>query len=304
MAMANDGQSTAQEVAYLFVDLSNIYLGAREAARRRGEAVDAVRLHAGHLHALLAWDRPVGAAVVVANSEVTTPALGHFRRARFEVETREVGRWSRTEQANDELLINRVWEVVTNPYPTRGVIVLATGDGNGWHNGHGFALLIERALQVGWRVELLAWEASLNQHLREVVTAGDGRVQLLDDWYYAVTFLEAGRRAQPLIHYRRPVPTRQAEALEVPGEALPMPGLRFARLAWRAAWPRHRWSDRHLGEWVSELRWVMEQHPQGTWEVWVDLALDRVGLGPRGREQLVRVIDRFFHDLGGLLSET
>jgi hypothetical protein len=189
------------EVAHVFVDLSNIYAGAQDAAKARHEYSPDVRLQAENVLDLLARGRATGTRLVVANSAVPEAVLRRFRGSGFEVETRELGHRSHTEQANDELLQVRMLRAITAGDQPPGALVLATGDGNGWMRERGFCPIVERAHHLNWKVEVASWRASLNARLSQVVTSASGRVVLLDDGYYGITFVEGGRRAQPIIHY-------------------------------------------------------------------------------------------------------
>ena len=113
-ALGNRRLEGPADLVHVFVDLSNIYIGAKAAARDRGESSTHVRLSAERLVALLARGRTVASATVIANQEVPEPALRRFRLAGFDVEVRESGIRTRTEQANDELLLVRTYEAMTD----------------------------------------------------------------------------------------------------------------------------------------------------------------------------------------------
>ncbi len=153
---------------------------------------------------MLCQQRAAGTRLVVANSEVPQTVLHRFEAAGFQIETRELGNRSQTEQANDELLQVRMLLTCTDSrVQPPGAIVLATGDGNGWRRGRGFGIVLERARLHGWRIEVASWKASLNPHLARVVAASGGRLELLDDSYYAITFVLGGRQPMPIVHYPR-----------------------------------------------------------------------------------------------------
>ncbi len=96
------------EVAYLFVDLSNLWYGLRTEAERRGDPDRAVRMNAENLYRVLAAGREVGEAVLVANRTVPEAVLHHFDH-RFRVELVELGAITGTEQGADELLQNAIY---------------------------------------------------------------------------------------------------------------------------------------------------------------------------------------------------
>jgi hypothetical protein len=119
----------------------------------------------------------------------------------MEVETREVGLRTRTEQANDERLLVRIYETIASAGHHGDAIVLATGDGNGWKQGHGFVKAIDFARQMGHATEIVSWRRSLNPQLSTVACDQ----ACLDEQYYGLTFIERGRMAQPVFWFPRPV---------------------------------------------------------------------------------------------------
>lgn len=73
------------------------------------------------------------------------------------------GRW--VEQAVDEILHNKIYESVIDA-AVPSTIVLATGDGAAAEFSDGFVAAVERALNRGWKVELVAWRKTTNYHWR------------------------------------------------------------------------------------------------------------------------------------------
>jgi hypothetical protein len=51
--------------------------------------------------------------------------------------------------------------------------------------------------KAGWAVEVLSWRGACSRHLRQFADE-HGVFVALDDYYEAITFLAAGRRAAPL----------------------------------------------------------------------------------------------------------
>ena len=180
----------AEPPVHLFVDLSNVFLGARETAAAFHEYGAALRLSAEHLHRVMAAGRPVASATLVANALVPEAALRRFRPW-FRIIRAETGRQTGTEQAADQLLQNAIFLELLQPVEP-GVIVLATGDGAGWRDGRGFIPTLIAARRLGFGVEVVAFAASLNPALRDLAESV-GMLVELDDYYYAVTFLEGLR---------------------------------------------------------------------------------------------------------------
>ena len=200
MALQLDARATTDD-ALLFVDFSNLWYAVRAEATRRGDAESAIRIHAGHLQRMMAAGRPIADSVLVANSEVPEAVLTHFRPF-FRVVLVEAGRVTGTEQAGDEMLQNAMYSRILS-IPAPGTVVLASGDGAGWREGRGFCATLLGARRLGFGVEVLAFQASLNRTLR---TLGDvvGATIYLDSYYRSITFLEGLRAAQPPSLIRRP----------------------------------------------------------------------------------------------------
>lgn len=76
------------------------------------------------------------------------------------------GRW--VEQAVDEILHSKIYESVIDA-AVPSTIVLATGDGATAEFSDGFVAAVERALNRGWKVELVAWKKTTNYHWRSRV---------------------------------------------------------------------------------------------------------------------------------------
>ena len=209
------------EVAYLFVDFSNIWHGIRAEAYRRGDPDLAVRIHAGNLRRVLTAGRDVRGAVLVANRMVPESVLRHFR-SDFQVELVECGNVTGTEQGADELLQNAIYRTILRREGA-GVIVVATGDGAGWQHGRGFCAALAGARRQGFGVEVVSFEASLNGRLRHLAQAV-GALVLLDRFYELIAFLEGLRpaRSPSLIHRPtatpRPWSPNDAAAMTLYGE--------------------------------------------------------------------------------------
>ena len=204
MAPALRIRPAAEEVAHLFVDFSNVWYATRSEASRRGESDWAVRIHAAHLHRIMAAGRRVGDSVLVANREISQPVLDRFR-PRFRVELVEAGCVTGTEQAGDEMLQNAIFRTIFQAAP--GTIVLATGDGAGWGEGRGFCETLRAARQRDFGVEIVSFEGSLNGRLRALAQES-GAMVALDPFYDSITFLEGLRpaRSPSLVHRPTAVP--------------------------------------------------------------------------------------------------
>jgi hypothetical protein len=77
-----------------------------------------------------------------------------------------------------------------------GIIVLLTGDGDGYTKGKGFITTLERAHRHGWEIELVSWTAGCKRALREFAEQ-NGKYRSLEPVYDKVTFTKK-RRALPI----------------------------------------------------------------------------------------------------------
>lgn len=191
----------AHERAHIFVDLSNLWYGARAEGDRRDEDQYRVRLMAARLIQVLAGGRQVQSAWIVANDDVPETVTTHFDQVGAVIR-RESGKNSGQEQANDETLQVRMYETMFGNAPA--VMVLGTGDGAGWRQRRGFLPAIDSAKRLGWAVEGVAWSATANQAMVRWFEQVGGAFVDLDDYYYSISFIERGRMVQPLSLTHRP----------------------------------------------------------------------------------------------------
>jgi hypothetical protein len=203
-------QARVPEPVFAFVDLSNVWYGLRNLAAIR-EPGEPVRLSAESLRGVLAAGREPYHQITVANADVPAEVIGYFQKT-GEVILRESGRHTMTEQANDETLLVRMYEAM-HQQPS-SVMVLATGDAAGWVSGQGFLPALEAARVHQWGVEVASWRASAHNALAMWLQHVEQPYIELDDYYYSVSFVENGRRVQPVLLTHRPcaVPRSAADA--------------------------------------------------------------------------------------------
>ena len=203
-AIVAQGQLAPAKRRHVFVDNSNIFIGAQSFALPASTMDFTVRLSAVHLANLL--DKGAhgangvasdGGCRIVAGSK--PPAKNGVWMAwdRVGYRVRVCGRDPDTgkEDLVDECLIAQMGHAkiqrdAKGDLPGENVLVLVTGDGN--RNG-GFANFFDTAsgfAQNGWRVEIWAWGHTVSGQYKDLVKThspsmgGDGRVQLalLDDY--------------------------------------------------------------------------------------------------------------------------
>lgn len=209
----SDGErGTDDDTVSLFVDFSNVSIGARYAGRSIEHDVWGTRIHAEGLYRLMAGGRPVRSSWLVANRSVEASVIRHFRPF-FEILWTETGIVTGRDQAADELLQNRIWWDLDAKRPD--IFVLATGDGAGVTRDVGFLPPLRGVRRHGRGVEVVAFDASLHGHLRRLASMPGNALVLLDRHLRSITFEPGGRRPLPvsLCHrpYARPHPWTPGE---------------------------------------------------------------------------------------------
>jgi hypothetical protein len=181
---------------YAMIDSSNIYFGAHKAAEALGVwcfDIPKLRIDAENFVDLMKFRSVLGdGSTLVTTSHLPDPGFArYFRKSGVKVEIVERGAISGKEQGDDRLL-NRMHRLNRR---TRGVVALATGDGNGHLNDEGFVPAVEDLHAIGHQIELYSWRHCLNRTLENRVRELGGKVVFLDDYFLSVTFVEGGRRA-------------------------------------------------------------------------------------------------------------
>lgn len=81
------------------------------------------------------------------------------------------------------------------------VLILVTGDGAVNNGGTSFPIVIERALQKGWHVQLWSWNTSLNQTFFNIqeMRLVEFTIHYLDEYRHEVTFRKENKIVYKLI---------------------------------------------------------------------------------------------------------
>lgn len=199
----------------IFWDNSNLYAGARTAARAiEGDAiVTSMRLHYESLFELAVANRDVSTAISVASTQGDSTSVGDRLAAiGLQVELFERGSRTLSEQAVDQALQVHMLRCLADETP--GVAVLLTGDGAGYTRGAGFLADIERMHRGGWAIEVLSWEHNCNRHLKSWAIR-NGLFVPLDDYYDNITYLKGRRRQKPITERRRVLASPGAPPLKI-----------------------------------------------------------------------------------------
>jgi hypothetical protein len=185
----------AKDTINLFWDNSNIWLVGRGvcAKKERGDEFG-FRIHLANLFNYVRGEREVTYAYVAGS--VPPPSDGiwkRFRNLRIKVEKQQRGLDGK-EVAVDEAIqltmANRIFDVLRKTE----TFVLLTGDGAGYSYGRGFIAALGRAVNKGFKIEVVSWDAGVNARLRQFAKA-NGIYTPLEPGYNKITFLNNKRWA-------------------------------------------------------------------------------------------------------------
>ncbi|KAH7253473.1 uncharacterized protein BKA55DRAFT_593185 [Fusarium redolens] len=184
--ICRDYSTIAENGIHVFVDMSNIIIGFQKALRAKfglpesSRFVPLPQMNLAFFHELLTRDRyvewlNVGCSVRPNRSEPSfvqeLKGLGYrvdLRSRRPEQSgsddhnTFEAGGFRYVEDMVDETLQIRISESVMQYFEEPGTLVIATGDARPAKYSDGFLTQAQRALKMGWSVEVVSWKASLS----------------------------------------------------------------------------------------------------------------------------------------------
>lgn len=184
-AMAEKHSSITSQGVHVFVDMSNIDIGYQSTLKEIRHLKENARLsplphlNLQFLTKILVRDRPVVALNVCCS---TIPGrsepryVQQLRELGYHVDLRERKRVLESglpstrasdtlryvEDLVDETLQVRIAESVMEYFRTPGTIVLATGDAKPSPHSDGFFSCVQRALRMGWNVEVVSWRGNLS----------------------------------------------------------------------------------------------------------------------------------------------
>ena len=193
---------------FIYLDNSNIFISAQEAAaEREGEAARSrVRIHFRNLLALAHAGRPIERAIAVGSIPPELRQVwNRLENEDVEVQLLERGALHGSEQGVDQVLQTIMLRDTVDYNGVPGIAVLLTGDGSGFVDGVGFHADIERMYGRGWDIEVLSWRHSCNRRMREWAEE-NGKFIALDDFYTSITFLEGAWPGQPVADPRHAEP--------------------------------------------------------------------------------------------------
>ncbi|UKZ49502.1 hypothetical protein TrVGV298_003749 [Trichoderma virens] len=184
-SMAEKLPSITSQGVHVFVDMSNIDIGYQRTLKGFRRLDEHTRLSpVPHLNLqfltkILVRDRPVVALNVCCSTLPGRSEPRYVQQLRdlgYHVDLRERKRILEggltftgapdtlrfVEDLVDETLQVRIAESVMEYFRTPGTIVLATGDAKPSPHSDGFFSYVERALKMGWNVEVVSWRGNLS----------------------------------------------------------------------------------------------------------------------------------------------
>lgn len=192
-------RQTAAMPVHFFLDFSNIAIGARTVAFEKGDGLyghETVRLHAGNLKHLAQRNRRWASGYASAGlCDQQSPIKYAFEKEGIAFDISERGKHSNSEQNVDERIQLQMMRLLRKPVE-KGVVILATGDGNRSTNHSGFIETLVTLQDYGFAIELMSWRHSLSDELRTWASS-NGRIIELDSYYNDITFLCGDRLATP-----------------------------------------------------------------------------------------------------------
>ncbi|KAJ4247748.1 hypothetical protein NW762_012956 [Fusarium torreyae] len=181
-----DVSTIADNGIHVFIDMSNIIIGFQKALRAKYGMPESARfvplpqMNLPFFHELLTRDRysewlNVGCSMRPDRGE--PPFIQELKDLGYRVDLRnrrpeqsgsgdytafEAGGFRYVEDMVDETLQIRIGESVMQYFEMPGTLVIATGDARPAKYSDGFLAYAQRALKMGWSVEVVSWKASLS----------------------------------------------------------------------------------------------------------------------------------------------
>ncbi|MBM3329324.1 MAG: NYN domain-containing protein [Calditrichaeota bacterium] len=186
---------------HIFWDNTNIFLTAVDTAGEMEPGLSryAVRVHFNNLFQLVSRGREVLTKELAGSVPPQAASLWEYaERMGFKttlLQRVENGFGILREQTVDEMLHLRIANtILARPNPE--TLVLLSGDGRVSKTGTSFPGQLRFALQRDWKVEVYSWRGGYNSRAFGELKSDFPKlvkVEMLDDYYYSLTFIKAGR---------------------------------------------------------------------------------------------------------------
>jgi len=150
--------SRPRQPLYFFLDFSNIAIGAKDIATQHGDSLfesKRLRLHAEHVKEFVTADRIFRRGFAAAGLNGRVDALArNFEQLDIEFQAYERGCVTGREQGIDAIIQGEMRKLLPSRVE-RGVVVLATGDGNGHSNDRGFLPTLQDLYAERFSIEVM-----------------------------------------------------------------------------------------------------------------------------------------------------
>ena len=182
-----------REVVHVFVDNSNIFIGAQTLPDGSKDYRSRVKVE--KLAELVEQKRYCATRVVVGSKPPSTNKIWRrWQNSGYLVRlgTREKdGSGKQSEVFVDDALHASMAKVILDPKveKSKNVVVLLTGDGNKNGSGNSFPLLLEACIRKGFSVEVWCWGQSCSKAFRAMMEKGKIKLFFLDDYRSEICFV-------------------------------------------------------------------------------------------------------------------
>lgn len=189
------GDSDNEKKIHVFIDNSNIFLGAQNLGGRYNSST---RLNYHTLANLLEKGRNAQTRVLCVSTPPGSEKIWNVAKdAGYYVH--RLKKVDGKEQAVDECLHSKILLTILTYEPAKNqILVLATGDGNdnGGYPNTSFPRCVQAALNKGWKVELYCWSHTKNAVWDTIKKQSNGGLTIinLDSYCKEITFDEKKRR--------------------------------------------------------------------------------------------------------------
>lgn len=159
-------------------------INAREIANERSDRIlpdGGIKIDFNNLKLVTVKNRNWGSGYAAAGLKNPDAIRNECARVEIEFEAYERGETSGREQGIDAIIQGRMFKLATTT-STNQVVVLITGDGNGFHRNKGFIEPLRILHEKGFDVEVYSWERCFNSSLRDWAEQ-HGKAILLDDFF-------------------------------------------------------------------------------------------------------------------------
>ena len=180
---------------YLFWDNSNIHITGLFVKEKKepNQPRELFRTNFKNLFELVRNNRTIDAAYLSGSIPPPNNALwGCLRRMGINLQLLNKTAQGKEQESVDmslqAMMLRTAIDNISNP----NTIAVLTGDGAGKQLGEGFLTDLQRIKNMGWNIEVYAWEESCNKNLKEYAQQ-NGSFIPLENYYYSITYLKEDR---------------------------------------------------------------------------------------------------------------